>query len=105
MEVARDASPLLPLAIVLPFARLQPLHLRWDAIATLVVLGAGIAYILDYRLITDEGTTASIVTYLLPIGAAILNDHIAAQIIGGMRIVLMSVAIMRRAQHSGVTYW
>ena len=101
------------LAIVLPFARLQPLHLPWDAIATLVVLGClgtGIAYILDYGLITDEGTTASIVTYLLPIvavilGAAILNDHIAAQIIGGMRIVLMSVAITRRAQHSGITYW
>ena len=84
------------LAIVLPFAGLQPIHMRWDAIAALTVLGClgtGIAYILNYRLITDEGTTASVVTYLLPIvavilGAAILNDHITVQIIGGMLIVL-----------------
>ena len=92
------------LAIVLPFAGLQPVHLRWDAIAALAVLGClgtGIAYILNYRLITDEGTTASVVTYLLPIvavilGAAILNDHITPQIIGGMLIVLIGVAITRR---------
>ena len=92
------------LAIVFPFAGLQPVHLRWDAIAALAVLGClgtGIAYILNYRLITDEGTTASIVTYLLPIvavilGAAILGDHISVQIIGGMLIVLTGVAITRR---------
>ena len=92
------------LAIVFPFAGLQPVHLRWEAIAALAVLGClgtGIAYILNYRLITDEGTTASVVTYLLPIvavilGAAILNDHITAQIIGGMLIVLTGVAITRR---------
>ena len=99
------------LAIVFPFAGLQPVHLRWDAIAALAVLGClgtGIAYILNYRLITDEGTTASVVTYLLPIvavilGAAVLNDHITAQIIGGMLIVLIGVAITRRAQHSHTT--
>ena len=92
------------LAIVLPLAGLQPIHMRWDAIAALTVLGClgtGIAYILNYRLITDEGTTASVVTYLLPIvavilGAAILNDHITVQIIGGMLIVLIGVAITRR---------
>ena len=92
------------LAIVLPFAGLQPIHMRWDAIAALTVLGClgtGIAYILNYRLITDEGTTASVVTYLLPIvavilGAAILNDHITVQVIGGMLIVLIGVAITRR---------
>ncbi len=92
------------LAVVLPFAGLQAVHLRWDAIAALTVLGilgTGIAYILNYRLITDEGTTASVVTYLLPIvavilGAAILSDKITAQIIGGMLIVLIGVAITRR---------
>jgi drug/metabolite transporter (DMT)-like permease len=94
------------LAIVLPFAGLQSVHLRWDAIAALAVLGClgtGIAYILNYRLITDEGTIASVVTYLLPIvavilGAAILNDHITTQIIGGMLIVLIGVAITRRTR-------
>ena len=92
------------LAVVLPFAGLQPVHLRWDAIAALAVLGifgTGIAYILNYRLITDEGTTASVVTYLLPIvavilGAAVLSDKITIQIGGGMLIVLIGVAITRR---------
>ena len=89
---------------MLPFAGLQPVHFRWDAIAALAVLGClgtGIAYILNYRLITDEGTTASVVTYLLPIvavilGAAVLSDKITIQIIGGMLIVLTGVAITRR---------
>jgi len=92
------------LAVVLPFAGLQPVHPRWDAIAALAVLGifgTGIAYILNYRLITDEGTTASVVTYLLPIvavilGAAVLSDKITIQIVGGMLIVLIAVAITRR---------
>ena len=92
------------LAIVFPFAGLQPVHLRWDAIAALAVLGilgTGIAYVLNYRLITDEGTTASVVTYLLPVvavilGAAVLSDKITAQIIVGMLIVLVGVAITRR---------
>jgi drug/metabolite transporter (DMT)-like permease len=95
------------MTIVLPFAGLQAVHWRWDAIAALAVLGVlgtGIAYVLNYRLITDEGTTASVVTYLLPIvavilGAAILGDHITAQIIGGMLIVLIGVAITRRTRH------
>jgi drug/metabolite transporter (DMT)-like permease len=94
------------LAIVLPFAGLQAVHWRWDALAALAVLGAlgtGIAYILNYRLITDEGTTASVVTYLLPIvavilGASILGDNITAQIVGGMLIVLIGVAITRRTR-------
>jgi drug/metabolite transporter (DMT)-like permease len=57
------------LAIVTPFDGLQQVHLRWDAVLALLVLGAfgtGIAYILNYRLITDEGTTASVVNYALP---------------------------------------
>jgi drug/metabolite transporter (DMT)-like permease len=92
------------LALVLPAAGLQPVHLRWDAIVAVAILGClgtGIAYVLNYRLITDEGTTASVVTYLLPIvavilGAAVLSDHITAQIVGGMFIVLIGVAITRR---------
>jgi drug/metabolite transporter (DMT)-like permease len=97
------------LVIVLPFAGLQAVHWRWDAVGALAVLGAlgtGIAYVVNYRLITDEGTTASVVTYLLPIvavilGAAILGDHVTAQIAGGMLIVLAGVAITRREQRPG----
>ena len=53
------------MAIVLPFAGLQAVHWRWDALAALAVLGVfatGLAYLLNYRLITDEGTIASTVT-------------------------------------------
>ena len=58
--------------------------------------------------VTNEGTTASIVTYLLPIvavilGAAILDDHITAQIVGGMLIVLIGVAITRRDRPNSVS--
>jgi drug/metabolite transporter (DMT)-like permease len=110
LSAAQLIAAAIELAIVLPFAGLQPVHLRWDAAAALAVLGAlgtGIAYILNYRLITDEGTTASVVTYLLPIvavilGAAILGDHITAQVIGGMLTVLIGVAITRRASNTEI---
>jgi drug/metabolite transporter (DMT)-like permease len=92
------------LAVVTPFDGLQAIHWRWDAVLALVilgVLGTGIAYILNYRLITDLGTTASVVNYVLPIvaiilGAAILSDHITPQIVLGMLIVLAGVALTRR---------
>lgn len=91
------------LAVVTPLDGLQPIAWRWDAAAALVILGAfgtGIAYILNYRLITDEGTTASVVNYALPIvaiilGAAILSDRITVQIVVGMLIVLAGVALTR----------
>jgi drug/metabolite transporter (DMT)-like permease len=58
------------LAVAMPLAgRTQP-SWRADALISLLVLGAlgtGVAYVLNYRLIADEGpTTASTVTYLLP---------------------------------------
>jgi drug/metabolite transporter (DMT)-like permease len=92
------------LTIVVPFAGLQAVHSSWDAITALAVLGilgTGIAYILNYRLITDEGTTASVVTYLLPIvavvlGAIILSDRITAQTVAGMLIILAGIFISRR---------
>ena len=68
LSAAQLTAAAVLLALVLPFAGLQTVHLRWDAVAALAVLGilgTGIAYILNYRLITDEGTTASVVTYLL----------------------------------------
>jgi drug/metabolite transporter (DMT)-like permease len=89
---------------VLPVDGLQPIHPRPDALIALGilgVLGTGIAYNLNYRLIGDEGTTASVVTYLLPIvavilGAAVLGDQITVQIVAGMVIVLAGVAATRR---------
>jgi drug/metabolite transporter (DMT)-like permease len=43
------------------------------AVAILGVIGTGIAYVLDYQIITSEGATiASTVTYLLPV----LNENV-----------------------------
>ncbi len=52
-------------------------------------------------LITDEGTTASVVTYLLPVvavilGATVLAEPLTAQVIAGVLVVLAGVALTRR---------
>ena len=44
------------------------------AISILGALGTGAGHVLNYRLITDEGPTASsTVTYLLPVVAVVLG--------------------------------
>jgi EamA-like transporter family len=58
-------------------------------------LGTGAAYVLNYRLITDEGPTAtSTVTYLLPVvavvlGIVFLGEPAAAHLLIGTGIVLV----------------
>jgi drug/metabolite transporter (DMT)-like permease len=91
-------------ALAVPFAGLQTPQLRFDAlaaVAVLGVLGTGAAYVLNYRLITDEGSMASVVTYLLPVvavvlGVLVLEEPITLQVVAGMAIVLVSVALARR---------
>ncbi|MDH2429768.1 DMT family transporter [Sphaerisporangium sp. TRM90804] len=93
-------------AVAAPFiGGLDALHPRWDAFlaaAVLGVLGTGVAYVLNYRLIADEGTTASVVTYLLPVvavalGATVLSEPLTVPVLAGMVIVLAGVALTRRA--------
>lgn len=80
---------------------------HWDpeaiaAVAILGVMGTGVAYVLNYRLITDDGATAaSVVTYLVPVvavglGAAVLHELPALHVIAGTLIVLGGVALTRR---------
>jgi hypothetical protein len=65
------------LVLVTPVAGLQPVQLTPAVLAAISILGAlgtGAAYVLNYRLITDEGPTAtSTVTYLLPVVAIVLG--------------------------------
>ena len=62
-------------------------------------LGAGAAYILNYRLITDEGpTTASIVSYLLPVvavalGVLILDEPATWNLLLGASLVLAGLGV------------
>ncbi|MDQ3762098.1 MAG: DMT family transporter [Actinomycetota bacterium] len=91
-------------ALALPIGWHAP-DLRADAlgsIAVLGLLGTGIAYILNYRLITDDGpTVASTVTYLIPVvavlfGAAVLGESLSLQVLAGMVVVLAGVGLVQR---------
>jgi drug/metabolite transporter (DMT)-like permease len=78
---------------------------RADAVGSLIVLGVlgtGIAYILNYRLITDDGpTVASTVTYLIPVAAVLfgmvaLGESLGLRVFVGMVVVLAGVGLVRR---------
>jgi drug/metabolite transporter (DMT)-like permease len=80
----------------------QAVDLQLDVVASVLALGAlgtGLAYLLNYRLLQDEGVTAaSTVTYLLPIvavilGAMVLGEPITWNLFAGTAIVLAGVAM------------
>ena len=88
----------------------QAVDLQLDVVASVLALGAlgtGLAYLLNYRLIQDEGaTTASTVTYLLPIvavilGAIVLGEPITWNLFAGTAIVLAGVAFSDSRLSSG----
>lgn len=90
------------LAIATPVIATAPVDLSLTVVASVLalgVLGTGLAYILNYRLIQDEGaTTASSVTYLLPIvavtlGAAVLGEPLTWSLVAGTAIVLTGLAV------------
>jgi drug/metabolite transporter (DMT)-like permease len=106
--VALSASQILAAAglvtLALPFSGLAPIHLRWDAAIAVVVLGVfgtGLAFVLNYRLIADEGpTNAATVGYLLPVvsvllGALFLDETLTPHVVAGMVVVLGGVALTR----------
>jgi drug/metabolite transporter (DMT)-like permease len=73
-----------------------------SAIAVLGIIGTGLAYVLNYQIITSEGATvASTVTYLLPVvaivlGVLILKESITVMVLAGIALVLAGVALTRR---------
>jgi drug/metabolite transporter (DMT)-like permease len=92
-----------------PVAGLHPVHLTPAVLAAISILGAlgtGAAYVLNYRLITDEGPTAtSTVTYLLPVvavvlGIVFLGEPAAAHLLVGTGIVLVGIALVGRTARS-----
>ncbi|WP_333740478.1 DMT family transporter [Streptomyces sp. IBSBF 2806] len=89
-------------ALALPVA--GPLHpdaTALLAVTALGVLGTGVTFYLNYRLIADEGpTSAATVGYLLPVvsvtlGATLLDEHIGPRVLAGMTVVLVAVAMTR----------
>jgi drug/metabolite transporter (DMT)-like permease len=98
-------------ALTLPFLGRHATHLHPGAVGAVLILGAlgtGAAYVVNYRLITESGASAtSLVTYLLPIvavilGVAVLGESLPLHVIGGAVIVLAGVAATRRSHDKGV---
>lgn len=105
LSASQLAAATVLLAAALPIAGLEAPHWRFDAVASLLILGAlgtGIAYVVNYRIIQDEGpTAASAVTYLLPIVAVILGwlalrESITTAILLGTGLILIGVTLSRR---------
>jgi drug/metabolite transporter (DMT)-like permease len=74
------------------------------AIAVLGIIGTGLAYVLNYQIITSEGATvASTVTYLLPVvaivlGVLVLGESVTVTTLAGIALVLAGVALTRRRE-------
>jgi drug/metabolite transporter (DMT)-like permease len=105
LSASQLAAGTVLMLLALPFGGLDALHWRADAIGSLLILGilgTGFAYVLNYRLIADEGpTVASTTTYLLPLvavalGALVVNETVTLPMIAGMVIVLGGVALVQR---------
>lgn len=93
------------LALATPVLGRQPVRLETAVVVSAVVLGVagtGYAFVLLNRLIGDLGpTSASTVTYLLPViavllGAAVLGEELNARVLAGMVVVLLGVALTQR---------
>ncbi len=91
-------------ALALPAS--GPAHPNPTALVAVVVLGifgTGITFVLNYRIIEDEGpTSAATVGYLLPVvsvalGALVLGEPLTPRIVAGMAVVLLGVAMTRTA--------
>ena len=75
-----------------------------EALLALGILGTGLACVLNYRIITDDGPLlASTVTYLLPVvalqaGVVVLDGRITGWLVVGVLLVLLGVALTRRSR-------
>jgi drug/metabolite transporter (DMT)-like permease len=92
------------LAIALPLSGAGAPHISAAGLASLVilgVLGTGVAYVLNYQIITSEGATvAATVTYLLPVvaivlGVVVLGESVTITVLAGIALVLAGVALTR----------
>jgi drug/metabolite transporter (DMT)-like permease len=104
LSAAQLAAGAVLMAAVVPVAGRSVPHLRLDAVLGLLILGTlgtGVAYVLNYRLIVDEGPgVASIITYLLPVvavvlGAAVMREPLSLSMFAGAALVLAGVAVVQ----------
>jgi drug/metabolite transporter (DMT)-like permease len=105
LSACQLAAAAVMLAIALAVTGVRTPHVTTvsvAAIAVLGIIGTGFAYVLNYQIITSEGTTiASTVTYLLPVVAIVLDvlvlsETITVTTLAGIALVLAGVALTRR---------
>ena len=98
---AATAQTAVTLAVVQPGAP----DLRGDVVAAVLALGiasTGYGYVLNFRLIADEGpAVASVVSYLIPIVAAVLGvlalgEPATVGLVAGGAVILVGVALLPR---------
>jgi drug/metabolite transporter (DMT)-like permease len=74
----------------------------WLSLLALGALGTGFAYVVYYGLIRDVGaTTASTVTYLVPVvavtlGVVVLGEHVRWNDFAGAAVVILGVVVADR---------
>jgi drug/metabolite transporter (DMT)-like permease len=102
LSAAQLSTATVVLALSAPLTMRTPMELTVQVVASVVLLGAvgtGLAYLLFYRLINDVGaTSASLVTYLIPVVAVILgvlvqSDPLTWNIFVGAAIVVVAAAL------------
>jgi drug/metabolite transporter (DMT)-like permease len=100
------------LAAALPLSGAGAPQVSAASLASLVilgVLGTGVAYVLNYQIITSEGATvAATVTYLLPVvaimlGVVVLGETVTIAALAGIALVLAGVALTRRLEQAPAT--
>ena len=105
LSACQLAAAAVMLAIALAVTGAPTPHVTAESVAAIAVLGiigTGLAYVLNYQIITSEGATvASTVTYLLPVvaivlGVLVLNESITVIMLAGIALVLAGVALTRR---------
>jgi drug/metabolite transporter (DMT)-like permease len=88
------------LGTAVPWLGRQPITLSGDVVLSVVALGVlstGIAYVLNYRLIQDEGpTAASMTNYLTPVvavllGIAFVDEQLTWNLIIGTAMILVGL--------------
>lgn len=98
-----SASALLSLLLI-PFMGWPEPVFRADAVLAILalgVLGTGVAYVINFRLIANRGASgAALVTYLIPVvavivGSVTLRERIGLNVIIGAATVLAGVGLIR----------
>jgi drug/metabolite transporter (DMT)-like permease len=93
------------IGVAMPWLGRQEVTLSGTVVPSVVALGVlstGIAYVLNYRLIQDEGpTVASLTNYLTPVvavllGVAVVDERLSWNLVVGTTMVLLGVWVAER---------